>query len=111
MDTPGYDPVSVTGLLAGGCTLVAFTTGRGSAFGSKPAPTIKISSNSSIYQRMKNDIDFNAGTLLDDASKSDTLSSSLIDLIIQTASGAPTKSEILDYGNHEINPWILGATM
>jgi altronate hydrolase len=104
MDSPGYDPVSVTGKVAGGCNLVLFTTGRGSVFGFKPAPTIKICSNSATYQRMVDDMDLNAGRLLEGADAGD-LAAELLDLVIATASGRPTKSEAQGVGEEEFVPW------
>jgi len=110
MDTPGYDPVSVTGQVAGGCNIVAFTTGRGSAFGFKPAPSIKIASNSSLSVRMRGDMDINAGRMLDGASLAD-VGDEIFERILAVASGARTKSEAQGVGEEEFNPWILGATL
>lgn len=110
MDTPGYDPVSATGQVAGGCTVVAFTTGRGSCFGFKPAPSIKIASNSSIYRRMRGDMDVNAGRILEGASVED-VGREIFERIIAVASGQPSLSEAQGIGEEEFNPWILGATL
>lgn len=110
MDTPGYDPVSVTGQVAGGCNIVLFTTGRGSAFGFRPAPSIKISTNSALFQQMPEDMDFDAGSLLDGETMS-ALSERLLDLIIETASGRPSLSEAQGIGEAEFNPWHIGATL
>jgi altronate dehydratase len=110
MDTPGYDPVSATGQVAGGCNLVLFTTGRGSAFGFTPAPSIKISTTSALYRSMEDDMDFDAGTLLDGASM-EAEAARLLDLVIAVASGARSKSEAQGIGESEFNPWLIGATM
>jgi len=111
MDSPGYDPVSVTGQIASGATIVCFTTGRGSAVGFKPSPCIKIGSNANIYKAMPLDIDFNCGTILDRTDSISNLGNQLFDLIIETASGRQTCSEIEDYGDNEFSPWQLGPVM
>ncbi len=105
MDTTGYDPVSVTGMVAGGCNLVLFTTGRGSVFGYKPAPSIKISTNTTTYQRMQEDMDFNAGRMLSGDASPGRLASELMDLVIAVASGQSPKSEALGLGQLEFSPW------
>jgi altronate hydrolase len=110
MDTPGYDPVSVTGQVAGGCNVVAFTTGRGSAFGYKPAPSIKIATNSSLYVRQEPDMDIDAGKLLDGVTL-DELGEEIFEEVLAVASGKRTKSELAGIGVEEFNPWILGATL
>jgi altronate hydrolase len=110
MDSPGYDPVSITGQVASGCTLVVFTTGRGSVFGCRPAPTIKVASNSQLYQRMKNDMDIDAGTVLAGCSL-DEVGREIFEMMLRVASGEPTKSERHGIGEEEFNPWILGATL
>ncbi len=110
MDTPGYDPVAVTGQVAGGCTLVLFTTGRGSVFGFKPAPTIKIATNNSTYQHMIEDMDINAGQILDGVAMQE-VAADLLDLIIRVASGEPSRSEAQGVGEAEFVPWGLGSTL
>jgi altronate hydrolase len=110
MDSPGYDPVSVTGQVAGGCNLVLFTTGRGSVFGFKPAPSIKIASNSDLYQRMIGDMDLDAGRILAGADMQQ-LADELLELAIAVASGQPTKSEAQGVGEAEFSPWHLGETL
>jgi altronate dehydratase len=105
MDSPGYDQVSVTGMVAGGCNLVLFTTGRGSVFGFKPAPSLKISTNSTTYNRMIDDMDFNAGRILEENVTMEALAAELLDMVILTASGEPTKSEGLGLGELEFAPW------
>ena len=110
MDTPGYDPVSVTGQVAGGCNLVLFTTGRGSAFGFRPAPSIKISTNSPLYAQMPEDMDFDAGGLLDGETL-DAMAARLLELVIDVASGQPSLSEAQGVGEAEFNPWHIGATL
>lgn len=110
MDTPGYDPVSVTGQVAGGCNIVCFTTGRGSAFGFKPAPSIKLATNSDLYAKQEPDMDINAGKMLDGVSL-DEMGMEIFETIIAVASGEPTKSERQGIGEEEFNPWIIGATL
>jgi len=107
MDTPGYDPISVTGLVAGGCQVVVFTTGRGSCFGCKPAPTIKVATNSNIYHRMRDDMDINAGTILEGASV-ESVGREIFESIIATASGEKTLSEQQGIGDEEFCPWMPG---
>ena len=110
MDSPGYDPVSVTGQVAGGCNVVMFTTGRGSAFGFKPAPSIKVATNSTMYQHMEEDMDFNAGKVLEGVSMEDA-AAELLDIVVAVASGQPSKSEAQGVGESEFNPWNLGGTL
>lgn len=110
MDTPGYDPVSATGQVAGGCNLLAFTTGRGSCFGFKPVPSIKIATNSATYNRMRGDMDVNAGRVLEGVSI-ETVGRELFELFIVVASGQASLSEAQGIGEEEFNPWIIGATM
>lgn len=105
MDTTGYDPVSVTGMVAGGCNLVLFTTGRGSVFGFKPAPSLKISSNTTTFNRMSGDMDFNAGRVLEGGESLDSLASELLNLVVSVASGQRTKSDELGLGELEFSPW------
>ena len=111
MDTPGYDPVSVTGIVAGGATVVCFTTGRGSVFGCKPSPSLKLATTEDLYQRMTDDMDFNCGPVLDGRASIDELGEALWREIIEVASGRPTKSEELDFGDEEFNPWQLGSVL
>jgi altronate hydrolase len=110
MDTPGYDPVSATGQVAGGCNLVAFTTGRGSCFGFKPAPSIKIATNNVTYERMRSDMDINAGRILDGTSVEE-VGREIFEKLIAVASGEHSLSEAQGIGEEEFNPWIIGATM
>jgi altronate hydrolase len=110
MDTPGYDPVSVTGQVAGGCNVVAFTTGRGSAFGFKPAPSIKIATTSDLYRRQEPDMDIDAGSVLDGRTVEE-LGEEIFEELLAVASGKRTKSELAGIGAEEFNPWILGATL
>jgi altronate hydrolase len=110
MNTPGNDPISVTGQVAGGCNLVLFTTGRGSVFGFKPAPCIKISSNSATYVRMTDDMDVNAGRVLEGADMRQA-ADELLDMVIAVASGQPSKSEAQGVGEAEFIPWGLGGTL
>lgn len=110
MDSPGYDPASVTGQIASGCNIIVFTTGRGSAFGSKPAPTIKVASNSIMYNRMNEDMDINAGDMLEGVSLEEK-GREMYDLILRVASGEQSKSEAQGLGDHEFVPWQIGAVM
>jgi altronate hydrolase len=111
MDTPGYDPVSVTGIVAGGANLVCFTTGRGSVFGCRPAPSMKLSTTSELYSRMTDDMDFDCGGVLDGRATVTELGESLFEEILAVASGRLTKSEELGFGDDEFVPWQLGAVM
>ncbi len=111
MDTPGFDPVSMTGLVAGGCNIGVFTTGRGSVYGCKPSPCIKVASNSFLAARMADDIDVNAGTILDGTETVEDVGRRLFAKIVSVASGEPTKSELAGMGDEEFAPWILGPTM
>ncbi|MDH3660649.1 MAG: altronate dehydratase family protein [Alphaproteobacteria bacterium] len=111
MDSPGYDPASVTGQVASGANLVCFTTGRGSCFGFKPAPSIKLATNSEMYRRMEEDMDVNCGVVLDQGVSVETLGQQIFDLFLRVASGEKTKSEALGFGNHEFTPWQIGAVM
>jgi altronate hydrolase len=110
MDTPGYDPVSATGQVAGGANLLAFTTGRGSAFGCKPVPSTKLATNSDIFRRMIDDMDINCGDILDGVSIQDK-GQEIFEHLLRIASGERTKSETLGYGDAEFVPWQIGATM
>jgi altronate hydrolase len=110
MDTPGYDPVAATGQVAGGANLIAFTTGRGSAFGCKPAPSLKLATNSDIYRRMIDDMDINCGDILDGVSLEEK-GQEIFEILLKVASGVPTKSEELGYGDLEFVPWQVGAVM
>jgi altronate hydrolase len=111
MDTPGYDPVSATGQVAGGANLICFTTGRGSVYGCKPAPSLKLATNSSLYRRMTDDMDVNCGEILDGNLSVQEAGEHIFRLILQTASGTPSKSEALGFGADEFVPWQLGAVM
>ena len=111
MDSPGYDPASVTGQIAGGCNMVVFTTGRGSAFGSKPAPTIKVATNTEMYTRMTEDMDVNAGAMLTDGVSLEEKGREIYELILRVASGEPSKSEAQGLGDYEFVPWQIGAVM
>ncbi|WP_454688633.1 UxaA family hydrolase [Achromobacter aloeverae] len=108
MDSPGYDPVAVTGQIASGANLICFTTGRGSMFGSKPAPTLKLASNTPMYRRLEEDMDINCGRVLDGELSVAEMGQVIFGEILQAASGRPTKSEILGLGDNEFVPWHLG---
>jgi altronate hydrolase len=109
MNTPGYDPVSLTGLAAGGCNLIAFTTGRGSAIGFPSIPVIKIASNSATYNRMRDNMDVNAGSIADGARTVGEVGRDIFDLMMRVASGERTRSEVL--GHQEFVPWRIGPVM
>ncbi len=111
MDTPGYDPVAATGQVAGGANLVCFTTGRGSVFGCKPSPSIKLATNTPMYERMEDDMDINCGTILDGDESVEQVGARVFERMIRVASGERTKSEGFDVGGAEFAPWVLGATM
>lgn len=109
MDTPGYDPVAVTGQVAGGCNVICFTTGRGSVSGFKPAPCIKIATNSDMYEHMKEDMDLNCGEIVTGTETIEEAGLRMFEHIIAVASGQKTVSEIYDYGDNEFVPWQVGA--
>ena len=111
MDTPGYDPVSATGQVAGGANLICFTTGRGSAYGCAPSPSLKLSTNTALWERQRDDIDINCGGVVDGTADIATLGAEIFTLMLDTASGRPSKSEIHGYGQNEFVPWALGAVM
>ncbi|MBN8493814.1 MAG: altronate dehydratase [Burkholderiales bacterium] len=111
MDTPGYDPVSATGQVAGGANLICFTTGRGSAYGCAPAPSLKFSTNTALWQRQEEDIDLNCGEIVDGSASIDEVGERIFRLMLETASGRHTKSELHGYGQNEFVPWQLGAVM
>ncbi len=112
MDTPGYDPVSVTGMVAGGANIVCFTTGRGSVFGCKPVPSVKLSTNSELYRRMPEDMDLDCGTIVEGAGETvEQAGRRIFTRIVEVASGRRTASEELGFGDEEFIPWQLGAVM
>lgn len=110
MDTPGYDPVSATGQIAGGANLIAFTTGRGSMFGAKPVPSIKLATNTPMYRRLEEDMDINCGEILDGTASLQEMGQKVFELILRTASGEKSRSELLGLGDHEFVPWSIGIT-
>jgi altronate hydrolase len=111
MDTPGFDPVNATGLVAGGATLMAFTTGRGSAFGCKPVPCLKLATNTQLYEHMDEDMDINCGVVVDDGVPVTELGRQIFEHLLRIASGEPTKSEALGYGDYEFAPWQLATVV
>jgi altronate hydrolase len=111
MDTPGYDPCSVTGLIAGGVNMMCFTTGRGSAFGCKPAPSLKLATNTPMFEHQEEDMDINCGEIVDGTASVQEVGERIFKLVLATASGQKSKSEAFGYGDEEFVPWILGATM
>ena len=108
MDTPGFDPCSATGQIAGGANLVAFTTGRGSCFGAKPTPSIKLATNSPMFRALEEDMDINCGKVLDGDADMEAMGQEIFQHFLDVASGKPTKSELLDLGRHEFIPWQIG---
>ncbi|ESJ24251.1 galactarate dehydratase [Cupriavidus sp. HPC(L)] len=108
MDTPGYDPVSATGQIAGGANLIAFTTGRGSMFGAKPVPSVKLATNSPMYRRLEEDMDLNCGSILDGDKTIEQVGEEIFALMLRTASGQRSKSELLGLGDNEFVPWHIG---
>ncbi len=110
MDSPGFDPASVTGMVAGGASLIAFTTGRGSCFGFKPVPSFKIASNTRLFERLPDDMDFNAGTVIEGRSVAE-VGRELLMRLLATASGEPTCSERLGIGDEEFVPWLVGPVL
>ncbi|KAB0678828.1 UxaA family hydrolase [Aureimonas leprariae] len=109
MDTPGYDPVAVTGQIAGGCNMVIFTTGRGSVSGWKPVPTIKVATNDAMYEHMSDDMDVNCGGIVTGRETIEAAGAAMFEKLLAVASGEKTQSEIYDYGDNEFVPWQLGA--
>jgi altronate hydrolase len=111
MDTPGYDPVSATGQVAGGANLICFTTGRGSAYGCAPSPSLKLATNTALWVRQEDDMDINCGSVVDGTETVQQAGERIFELMIDTASGRATKSEQHGYGQNEFVPWQLGAVM
>tara|TARA_Y100001970_G_scaffold218185_1_gene267528 strand:- start:173 stop:1675 length:1503 start_codon:yes stop_codon:yes gene_type:complete len=111
MNSPGYDPVSVTGQVASGANIICFTTGRGSCFGFKPAPSIKIATNTNMFNKLKEDMDVNAGSIMDNEKSLDDVGKEIFNKILSVASGERSKSEINEYGDDEFNPWIIDPTL
>ena len=111
MDTPGYDPVSATGQVAGGANMICFTTGRGSVYGCKPSPSIKLATNTSLFERMGDDMDINCGDIIDGDMTVAAKGREIFDMVLRVASGAPSRSEAHGMGSDEFVPWYLGAVM
>jgi len=111
MDTPGYDPVSATGQVAGGANIICFTTGRGSAYGCAPSPSIKLATNSALWKRQEEDMDINCGEIVDGSASVEQMGQLIFDMVLAVASGEPSKSERHGYGQNEFVPWQLGAVM
>ena len=110
MDTPGLDPHCTTGLVAGGCNVLVFTTGRGSVLGLRATPCIKVTTNTPLYERMIDDMDFDAGTILDGESV-ESVGERMFETILDVASGKPTKSEAAGIGEEEFAPWQIGPLL
>ncbi|ANG63812.1 galactonate dehydratase [Marinobacterium aestuarii] len=111
MDGPGYDPCAITGQVASGSNLICFTTGRGSVFGYKPAPSIKLATNTDMYLKMEEDMDINCGDIISEQVSLEAKGREILELIIAVASGDRSKSELNGLGDHEFVPWQLGAQM
>jgi altronate hydrolase len=111
MDTPGYDPVSATGQVAGGANLICFTTGRGSAYGCAPSPSLKLSTNTALWNKQEDDMDINCGEIIDGSATIAGMGQRIFDAVLAAASGTPTKSESHGYGQNEFVPWQVGAVM
>ena len=111
MDSPGYDPVSVTGQVASGANVICFTTGRGSCFGCKPVPSLKLSTNTTMYEKMSEDMDINCGSIAEGKENIKEVGQKIFELVVDTASGNKSKSEINGYGDEEFNPWQVGVVM
>jgi len=111
MDTPGYDPVSATGQVAGGANIICFTTGRGSVFGCKPVPSLKLATNTPLFERMGDDMDIDCGPIADGGATVEEMGQRIFKLVLDTASGKKSKSEELGFGEDEFTPWQLGAVM
>jgi altronate hydrolase len=108
MDTPGYDPTSATGQIAGGANLIAFTTGRGSCFGAKPAPAVKLATNTPMFRRMEEDMDINCGEVVDGSATMEEMGQKIFEHLLRVASGEKSKSELLGLGDNEFVPWQIG---
>ena len=111
MDTPGYDPVSATGQVAGGANMICFTTGRGSAYGCAPSPSLKLATNSALWRKQEEDMDINCGEIVDGTCDVAQMGQRIFELVLATASGHLSKSEKHGYGQNEFVPWQLGAVM
>src|SRR5207237_61441 len=111
MDTPGYDPVSATGQVAGGANMICFTTGRGSAYGCAPSPSLKLATNSALWRRQEDDMDINCGEIVDGTASVQQMGERIFERVLATASGEPSKSERHGYGQNEFVPWQVGAVM
>ncbi|WP_118134953.1 UxaA family hydrolase [Oceanicella sp. SM1341] len=111
MDSPGYDPVAATGQVASGANIIAFTTGRGSCFGAKPAPSVKLASNGALFRSMPEDMDINCGTILEEGASLEEVGRQIYDFLLDTASGKKTRSEEFGYGDNEFVPWKIGAVL
>ena len=111
MDTPGYDPVSATGQVAGGANMICFTTGRGSAYGCAPSPSLKLATNTNLWRKQEEDMDINCGEIVDGSCDVQAMGQRIFELVLATASGTLSKSEKHGYGQNEFVPWQLGAVM
>jgi altronate hydrolase len=111
MDSLGYDPCSITGQVASGANLVCFSTGRGSAFGFKPSPSIKLATNTAMFNRLEEDMDINCGTIADGDKTVEDMGREIFEYLVDVAGGKKSKSEELGYGDNEFIPWQIGTVM
>jgi altronate hydrolase len=111
MDSPGYDPCSITGQVASGANIVCFTTGRGSVYGCKPSPSLKLATNTAMFERMDEDMDINCGVVVDAGESIEAVGKQIFERLLEVASGDPTKSEQFGFGDDEFVPWQIGAVM
>jgi altronate hydrolase len=111
MDSPGYDPCSATGQVASGANVMCFTTGRGSVFGCRPVPSLKLATNTPVFERLREDMDINCGSIADGDADVQEMGRRIFELVLETASGKPSKSEELGFGENEFVPWQIGAVM
>ena len=111
MDTPGYDPVSATGQVAGGANMICFTTGRGSAYGCKPSPSLKLATNTAMFNRQEEDMDINCGVIVDGKASIQDVGQQFFEIILQHRLRRAEQERSMGYGEDEFAPWILGPTM
>ena len=111
MDTPGYDPASITGMVAGGANITCFTTGRGSVYGGKPVPSLKLATNTPMFKRMESDMDINCGCIIDGDATVESVGKEIFEKILACASGEQSKSEVFGIGEDEFVPWTVGAIL
>ena len=109
MDTPGFDPISATGQVAGGANMICFTTGRGSAYGCAPSPSLKLATNTALWLRQQDDMDINCGEILDGTADIRGVGERFFGMMLDCASGKKSRSELHGYGQNEFVPWPIGV--